>query len=816
MLLLATVLFSLSTSCSDLPAQNEKLLSPIEITLENVAKETVYFGAGVAFGSASLLARLGWEISLLSPWSSTVGNECLLLSDLCGKAARYAFTQIFQKNLVEKIPFSQRSWHHNQALLSQIEASTSEEKKLLGFLQNRWLSKSTGFFSSIIEWVYPCFGVFVQIHPVTTHSYARHPSNKLSQTYLNIVEEWKQFLPHPSDFPLLLTRPFDLRDYLPFYLDVPPGEKAQTTVARLQAADSKIIVDLTVALEGDLQSWTAYRDEFSEVCKEHHVDLNRIICIQRVKEGEVGGLRLLPLSSSTKEIEKQNQFLLEWISCFGLTANRIELDRWPTPLKKAGGTKADLEFLSKDDFVSYLTSFENRLASDHPQKTLMVKGTLQVLAGLMAALSQENWNDILKNPTRASVAQISFLKIKKQFELLGAESDQASFFDISSHLELIHADLSSLLEVFTPFGSADFSPIYRDLLTSIPAPLKPLTSCGIHSSGMTSLTGILKAMAKTLDKTPRVLFGENTYFEAVNALQLVTKAASIDQATPEDWREADLILAQFNPVLKRLDLPPTEYKVEKIADTLHRIFASGREKPLTLALDCTLDFIVSPRIKKLLNEFQSEIETGNLNIVCFRSGLKFDLFGMDNYCGAPFYMIHNQDKKWTSFNGLLTDPVLQADRLSLNWFCLAYQNAAPQLDLYRKQIFENTRALLNKVPPRLFKNVDYRIISVQPDAEPAFIDIKVFGPLHKLRAAALVAGCLYMGSMAGGHPIFHRPSLGFYHPNFTMLFTEECSTIRLTLGLDPAQVDLLAGCFKMIDALNGSPDHALQKLCIQN
>jgi hypothetical protein len=56
--------------------------------------------------------------------------------------------------------------------------------------------------------------------------------------------------------------------------------------------------------------------------------------------------------------------------------------------------------------------------------------------------------------------------------------------------------------------------------------------------------------------------------------------------------------------------------------------------------------------------------------------------------------------------------------------------------------------------------------------------------------------------MEGGQPIFYRPSLGFYHPNFTMLFGEENTTIRLTLGLDPAQVDILAECFEKIDALN--------------
>jgi hypothetical protein len=57
--------------------------------------------------------------------------------------------------------------------------------------------------------------------------------------------------------------------------------------------------------------------------------------------------------------------------------------------------------------------------------------------------------------------------------------------------------------------------------------------------------------------------------------------------------------------------------------------------------------------------------------------------------------------------------------------------------------------------------------------------------------------------MEGGHPVFYRRSFGFYHTNFTMLFGEESATVRLTLGLDPAQVDFLSECLKTIDQLNG-------------
>ena len=165
-------------------------------------------------------------------------------------------------------------------------------------------------------------------------------------------------------------------------------------------------------------------------------------------------------------------------------------------------------------------------------------------------------------------------------------------------------------------------------------------------------------------------------------------------------------------------------------------------------------------------------------------------------------LIHNQDPKWEAFDLLLSDPALQADRLSANWFCLAYAHVSDELEEYRKQIFTNTRALLQKIPPALFGNAPYRVVPIAEDAEAAFVDIKISGPFHQIRGSTLVAGSLMLNCFENGHPIFLRPSVGFYHPNFTMLFSEENSTVRLTLGLDPAQVDILADCLQKICSLN--------------
>jgi hypothetical protein len=844
MIFLLTLLLSLgplSTSESD-SAPSYLNLAPLPETpgatldekisssLRLISNKATYFIAGTALGSLSLFARLGWRICQVSPWSATVGNECLLLSYLCARAATHVFSHLFSappsfSPLFQTLPLSHFSWYLNRLLLSQIPATSEEEKQLLLFLEKRWLAKSAGFYSTMLNWVCPCFGISVQAHPETDHTYARDPMMQSSSTYNTLVKTWQNSLIHPLHFPLILTRPYELQDYLPGYLSVSKEEEIETTMQRLalkmHAVSSKVVIDLA-ALFADtdltdrekwLEIWKRYEEQFTQACKKHEIALKRLVCIQTLRSEEIGGIRLLPFASaSAEEIDRDREFLLEWVSTFGLSANRIELDRWHLP--SAAASRAyppvtlSLERKTREEYLHSLTAFEQNWKLSDGQKDLLLKGTLQVIKRLLTATSDEKWEAIDGCRAKACVVHLSFAKIREQLELLARKEKKALFFDTASHFEEIHANLCALLEVLAPFADSDFPAIYKNLLTTIPEKLKPLISCGIHSSGMTSLAGIFKAAEKTLGHAPVVLCGENTYFENVIAAKRISKALSMEEASEEDWKEADLILGQFNPVLKRIELKKvdssvTEYRVEKIAESLHRCLKTGREKPLTVAIDCTLDFIDSRRVGALVSEFQNEIEQGLLNIICYRSGLKFDLFGMDNYCGAPFYSIHSRNSKWAFFDLLFSDPVLQTDPLSCNWFCLAYQSAASELEIYRKQVFENTRALLDKIPARLFqkKHTGYRVIPFDRESDPAFIDVKIVGAFHQLRGAALVAGILSLKCMEERHPIFYRQSLGFYHPNFSLIFDDDCTTIRLTLGLDPAQIALMAKCFEMIDAL---------------
>ena len=728
--------------------------------------------------------------------------ESQFFNHLLNSIARQAWTQA-GKSLFDWqfwiAPSFRTSWVHNRDLLSQIPAHSDEEKELLLFLQQRWLAKISGFYPFEINWLCPFFGIHVQTHPETTNCYARDPSRCSSKTYRFKVDAWKKVLPHPRWFPLILTRPADLAEYLPNCWVVPPDTTLEALIQQIQERvplkDIPLVVDLTNLLPTQGTQWRFHWKVFSQLCKKHPLDLSRVICIQRVQEKAIGAIRILPLESPfSSRVREQHQYLSEWISRFGLTASRVELDRSFLNLDSIPNQKWEQEpILETTEFLSTLTAFEKSWISSHPQKNLMVSATLQLLKGLVE--KEVHWEKVSASWTKRAIATRIFSEIRQQMDRL-LQEEAAPLFNIASRVEQIHSSISALLEICEPFAYSDFSTIYHDLPVTIPSSLKPLAHFSLHASGMTSLAGILKAAQKQAGSDFRVLYGENSYFEAVQAVRLVSHAISTLEATEEDWKRADLILTQFNPVLKR-DAPHfATYKLEQTVERLHQIFETRQERPLTLVIDSTIDFIDSLRVRQTLELFRKEIEQGILNIVCFRSGLKFDLFGMDHCSGSPFWMIHNANKHWDCFHSLLREPALQADSLSLNWFCLNYKYVAPELDLYRKQIFANTRALLHQIPAKLYDPTSFfQVTPMDEQIDPAFIEVRVRGPFHSLRASAILGGCLYLRCLQLGVPIFCRRSIGFFHANFGLLFGDTDSSARLTVGLDPSEIPILSTCF---------------------
>lgn len=678
----------------------------------------------------------------------TQNKECFLLSTICDHMAQKTWRAILKKR---HNPY--HSWNLNKKELKCIPSPLASDKKLLSFLQQRYLYKFAGFDSWLVHYAYPCFGINMQIHPETSNSYERDPSEGLSKKYVRIASSL-------SKLPLILTRPYDLTSYFPSYIEV---KDLQASIALLAAKMQKellpIIVDFTSLNDIEIK-------EFYDLCKEASLDIDDMIGIQWHKKDELGALTLI-------ENEKEKyRFLLNLISRSGLTANGVDLDRFPKESYKSSRNTLKIKVQTPDDFLLFLQQIK---PCNHEQKNLMLQATLSILNCLVTRISDKKWEEIY-NTTPYYVALHSFEKIEEHLSLL---SEEKSFFEYAGKLEEIHAEMGSLIEIFGPFKADDFSYIYQSLLTQIPDSIKPLTSSILHSSAMTSFAAIVKCIEKTKGSLPLVLYGSNTYYECINFSDYFANGSCLDHATVTELEECDIILTQFHPVLnleKKAD-----YKIENVSQIIHKVLLHCK-RPLTIALDCTFDQIDSSNVGDLLQEFQNEIIEGKLNVCCFRSGVKFDMLGMDNYWGAPFFMIHNQDRKWEAFDDLIKSPLLMTDNLSLNWFCLAYKNSGLLLEKYRKHIFDNTRLLLDNTP--LLDPMDIQL-------DPAFVSMKVHGPMHRFKAK-LIVSYLCISCMESGHPLFFRPSIGFYHANCAIFSDDDYSTIRLTLGLDPKQVEVLS------------------------
>ncbi len=754
---------------------------------ETLYKSPIYRAVGLLFESVSHAAAFGGGVCSLLGEKAITPNECLLFSNICFQAAQVAF-----KGIDGKKSHWRQTAFKNQTLLTQVPVSSEEDLDLLDFLENRWLAKVAGISRLGLDWIYPCFGLSLQANPLSNHSYARLASSYMADSYKKRMESWKESF--SKNTPLILTRPSNVGPLLPSYFSLTLNDSLEEFVEKLRG---KAVVDLTEFLSLDPTKREFWQKRFSDLCTLKNLDINDITCIERVEAKGIGGIRILPLfGHSLKTVSSQYTHLLDWTATMGLVATRVELDRGHSIKKRVFSEDLFEETLEVEGFLQFIKAAKSKCEGQPHHQKILIDGTLHAIEGLFASLGEEGLEKLLSSKTKTKVAKLSIENIEKQLTSL-LDNLNLSTFELGSSLEIVHANLSALLEVMTPFSKADFSNIYQDL-NPLPESLNSLTSFGIHSTGMTCLGSIIKAVEKNLGDV-HAIYGEFTYYECVKAFQKLSKVAvRSDQAREENWKEANLLFYQSKPAL-RIDLDFEQYEAEKIIEAVKRCLSYKREAPLTLILDSTLDFIVSNKVKDIIANFSEEIKEGVLNVVVFRSGNKLDLLGMDNYCGAPFFFLNNND---FSFDFLMTDPSLQCDRLSLNWFCLAYKYVFTELELYKKQIYENTRNLLDRVPEAMTKNkARYRLVPMTKEGEAPFLDIKVTGPFQKGKSVALVLPLFFLESMKAKEPLFNRPSLGFYHPNITVIFGEECSTIRLTLGLDPLEVDLFVRCFETLSRI---------------
>jgi hypothetical protein len=770
------------------------LFSSLYFSLDLLYRKIVYLIASATLLAVSCLSYITAELSIIIPGlPAQAESEWYYLSDLCHKSAQYSLSQFFDPK--ESSPKeSLSSWKRNQEDLSKIQPTSHETKELIEFLKNQWLSKANGLYSAEWLWIAPCFHIHPQIHPRTTNCYARDPSKQASQTYHQCLNQWKTKLHHPKHFPLILTRPSSIQSYLPSYFSL---ENLNTIESTLET-NQRPIIDCTNRLHSASKNRKQWLQEWQLIEKTlHPLDHMHPIYIEQLFDKAIGGIRILPRSNqSESQIDEQYQFLLQWISQFGLSATLPELNRHlSTSFSMTQHLSSNRKQISDPKnlipFLDHLLQSEEKKI---PHQEMLFTAIVSMIKGCIESV---DWNKIKNCQARSELVLLSISKIQEL--LISYKQQKPPFFPF---FEELNNHLSSLLSVVSPFTHQDFQRAYLNHARFIPDHFSHLCFSSLHASGMTSFGGILKAIHQ-ISQTPRILYGDNIYFESLGCLNQTTHAIPFSEASLNDFTSADLIIAQFNSSLKRDFKTINCYQIENISEIIQKANKRESQKPFTVAIDTTLDSMNSPKIHNLLSEFSDMIKDGMINFIFYKSGLKFDLFGLDHCAIAPFLIIQNNDKKWAPFKDLCEDPCLITDLQSINWTTLAYKTASTQLQEYRDLISKRTLELLQKIPKRMFESdMPYRVVPFDETTDLSFIDIRISGPFHEQRASLLAAGSLYLHCMEGNCPMFFRRSFGFYHPNLGFLAGDNHSIIRLTLGIDPGQIDLFTRCFELIDSLN--------------
>ncbi len=433
--------------------------------------------------------------------------------------------------------------------------------------------------------------------------------------------------------------------------------------------------------------------------------------------------------------------------------------------------------------------------------------TIRLVKGALGEITEEKWNALNKEPvglseteradhlTKRSLLQTCLYRMTQHLATASLQSDD--FIKFSEAIELVHSELATFLQLTRPMKDSEFENIYKQQLHIVPEILQDHVQAGISKSAMNTFAGICTLVMSTTPN-PQIVHGENSYFEEID---VVGKNRGMNEVLAHPVESGvDLYVGEFNHNININkdyhhyvpgDVIGDVAKLLKINEKL----MDGKPKPLTVAIDSTIDLVNSKKAQQFLNRFSKEIEEGSLNVVFFRSGQKFEMLGMDNYYGSPFYMINNGEKQWEAFKALKTEEVFNTDPLSKQWFCLLNKYAPQQLDDYRALIFKNSREIINKIPAELKDpNSPVIVSTVDSGMDPAFIDIKVLGKMDYRTIETI----FYNKMMEAGRKVHSRGSFGFYHPNFNFIPDVNHVNIRINPGLDPKDNEIIVDILKEI------------------
>lgn len=547
-------------------------------------------------------------------------------------------------------------------------------------------------------------------------------------------------------------------------------------------------------------------DSFLGVQSTDHLELNRMLFDQYGKLSVTKISQFVNQTGIRMGAVSARQHVFDFLTIEDLVRSIRDYNGSPHKIVQYGvqGDREKVLFNKPTDilktslFQRFTTFAESkRLFKQQPEIAILGRSTLDLVKGLLSEIDEKKWKKLNDNVNVRVLLQTSLFKLMQH--LAQAENNNQNFAKFTQAIELAHAEIATLLTLIAPFSEQDFSDIYRKQLTFIPKEFQDNLRIGIANSGMNAFAGINTCVLKGNGKLERV-FGEGVYYEEV---AFIGKKRDVSNILKQEKIEAiDLYVGEFNHNIN-VSQKHFHYTAGDIEGDIEKLLQTKtKTKHLTVAVDSTIDFVQSSKAESLLKRFHKEIEEGKLNVVFFRSGQKFDMFGMDNYYGAPFYIVNNGDKQWDSFNMMLDEDVFKTDPLSVQWFCLVNKYAPEALEQYQERIIENTRTILEHVPeslkPSEYEAGTIQVSTVDSKMDPTFIDIKILDDNPEDRADKIVKMFFkkFVDSDSKAHA---RNSFGFYHPNIDVIPDPEDGcyrNIRINPGLDPKDNDKIIALLK--------------------
>ena len=140
-----------------------------------------------------------------------------------------------------------------------------------------------------------------------------------------------------------------------------------------------------------------------------------------------------------------------------------------------------------------LESLEQRVdfLKEKPHTIVLGKATMDLLQGLMQEMQPEVWEKVNNDPALCQSLQGSLFRIREHLANAEIHALSNNFAFFAQEIELIHTEITAVLELTSPFKEDDFPQIYTNTIQSIiPDELKQCTQASLGKTASTIFSGI--------------------------------------------------------------------------------------------------------------------------------------------------------------------------------------------------------------------------------------------------------------------------------------------------------------------------------------